>query len=113
MMFTSVSFAEWTLVSTGVDGDEFFVDFDRIRKNDGFIYYWVLTNRLEPTKNGTLSTQEYNKADCKLFRIQNLSFSFYKLQNADGEGITDTTVQDWNYPQPNSVYEILLNSVCK
>ena len=113
MMFTSVSFAEWTLVSTSVDGDELFVDFDRIRKNDGLVYFWMLTNFLEPDQYGTLSSQEYSKADCKLFRTQSLNATFYKLQNADGDGETDSTVSDWRYHKPNTSGEAVLNSVCK
>ena len=113
MMFTSVSFAEWTLVSTSVVGDENFVDFDRVRKNDGLVYFWMLTNLLEPDQSGILSTQEYSKVDCKLFRSLSLSRTYYKLQNADGDGETSTLVQDWFYPKPNTTYESILNSVCK
>ena len=113
MMFTSVSFAEWTEVGETTVGDTFYVDFDRIRNNDGFVYYWSLANYLEPLEFGTFSVQEYNKADCKLFRTQRLTLVRYKLQNGEGKSETDTTVSDWNYPLPNTIWELVLNLVCK
>jgi len=42
MMFASTSYAEWTEVSEGVDGDTYYVDFERIRKHGGYVYFWYL-----------------------------------------------------------------------
>ena len=75
-MLSSTSFAEWTKVTQSVSGDTIYVDFERIRKVDGFVYYWDLVDNSKPTKNGILSSKAYNQGDCKLFRFQNLSLSF-------------------------------------
>ena len=68
LMFSSTSFAGWTKVTKGELGDTFYVDFERIRKHDGYVYYWVLTDYLRPTAQGHLSTTKYCQGDCKLFR---------------------------------------------
>jgi len=38
-MFPSVSWADWKYVSENVDGDEYYVDFDRIRQNNVFFHF--------------------------------------------------------------------------
>ena len=38
VMFPSPSFAEWKKVEENMGGDTFYVDFDRIRKHDGYVY---------------------------------------------------------------------------
>ena len=46
---SSPSYAEWKNVGTiGGGGDTFYIDLERIRKVDGFVYYWVLTDYLMP-----------------------------------------------------------------
>ena len=45
LMLSSTSFAEWTEVSNNmVEQNTYFVDFERIRKVDGFVYFWDLTD---------------------------------------------------------------------
>ena len=43
-LFPTSSQAEWTKVGDDVDGDTHYVDFERIRKVDGFVYIWTLTD---------------------------------------------------------------------
>ena len=84
MMFSSPSFAEWTKVTEGVDERICYVDFERIRKRDGYVYYWELGDYLKPNKHGILSVRAYAQGDCKLFRVKHLSFSLYKEQLGGG-----------------------------
>ena len=74
MMFASPSYAEWTEVGPSVEGDTFYVDYERIRKHDGYVYYWELVDYLKPNKYGTWSAKVYNQGDCKLFRFKSLSW---------------------------------------
>jgi len=95
-------------------GDTFYVDFDRIRKHDGYVYYWVLTDYLKPT-HGDLSGTVYQQGDCKLFRYKVLSASFYKQPMGRGSGdVSEPSkkFQGWRYPSPNKVDESILKSVC-
>ena len=60
LMFSSTSYAEWTKVSENVeDGDSFYVDYDRIRKHDGYVYCWEMGDYLKPNKYGDLSVKSY------------------------------------------------------
>ena len=94
-------------------GDTFYVDFDRIRKQDGFVYFWDLLDRLKPDEFGTLSDKVYKQGDCKLFRFKNLSFSFHNEPMGNGTGdVEEPDEKDWKYPNPNSMGGIVLKSVC-
>jgi len=113
VMFSSSLYAGWTKVTENKDGNIFYVDFERIRKNDGYIYYWELGDFLKPFVNGYLSSKVYHQGDCKLFRYKSLSRSFYK--ESMGEGSVDSHSPEnpkWVYPPPNSVTETVLQSVC-
>ena len=47
-MFPSTSFAEWTKMGTTDLADTYYVDLERIRKVDEYVYYWVLEDLLKP-----------------------------------------------------------------
>ena len=113
-MFSSTSFAGWTEVGKNVKGMTSYVDFERIRKVDGFVYYWTLSDYLKPTPFGDLSMKVYNQGDCKLFRFKFLSFSFHKEPMGIGTSSTTSNKPDkeWRYPTPNSSLETLLKTVC-
>ena len=94
-------------------GDIFYVDFERIRKVDGYVYYWSLSDYLKPTKFGDLSSKSYDQGDCKLFRYKGLSWSFHKEPMGGGTGETfNYNDNDWRYPPPNSIDESILKLVC-
>ena len=107
----SVSHAEWTEVLDDL-GDTFYVDFKRIRKVDGFVYFWLLSNYSKPLGDGILSSKTYHQGDCKLFRLKDLSFSHHKEPMGGGRGDVNTLKYDWTYPSPNSLNESILKSVC-
>ena len=105
LMFSSGSWAEWTEVAEAVDGSSTnYVDFDRIKKVNGLVYYWEITDNLEPDKLGIMSDKTYFKADCETMRRMYLSFSGYKLPMAEGTAeYTVTPDPEWRYAQPDSV----------
>ena len=41
VMFSSTSSAEWTEIGENVGRDTYYVDFERIRKVDGYVYFWL------------------------------------------------------------------------
>jgi hypothetical protein len=114
VMFSSTSFAEWTEVATNTSGSTYYVDLERIRKHDGFIYYWRLSDHLKPTKYGDLSSKVYHQGDCKLFRFKYLSDSYYKgkMGTGDKTGGSNKPDKEWRYPSPNSTGEYILKLVC-
>ena len=114
LLFPLPSFADWTEVAENDLGTLFYVDFDRIRKHDGYIYYWVLTDLLKPLQ-GNMSFSIYHQGDCKLFRHKPLSFSFYKQPMGRGAPVVQEPgkeLQGWAYPLPDSANESILKSVC-
>ena len=52
LLLSAPSYAKWTKVGESVTGSTFYVDFERIRKHDGYVYFWRLHGRLKPTKYG-------------------------------------------------------------
>ena len=100
-------------MSENVDGDVYYVDFERKRKNDGYDYYWQLTDYTGPTELGDLSSIIYVEGDCKLFRYKYLSYSFHREQMGGGAGdVNNNSEKNWTYPAPNSMTETVLMSVC-
>ena len=114
LLFSSGSWAEWTLVVGAFDNSRtHYIDFDRIRKVKGLVYYWDLRDLLEPSSAGDLSHKIYTKADCDTMRSMKLSFSAYNLPMAEGAAnITFTPDPNWDYAQPDSVLENTLQVVC-
>jgi len=107
------SYAGWTKVSSG-DGATFYVDFDRIRKHDGYVYYWRLGDYLKPIMGKYLSDKRYIQGDCKLFREKRLSLSVYTEPMGKGtHSYSDNTLSEkWDYPTPNTILGTTLKSVC-
>ena len=107
-------FGEWKWVDENVSGTTFYVDFERIRKHGGYVYWWDLVDYLKPDKDGDLSSKTYQQGDCKLFQLKYLSDSYYKEPMGGGTPSisSNTPDKEWNYPSPNSVDETLLKSVC-
>ena len=85
VMFSSTSFAEWKKVGENVDGISYYLDFERIRKHGGYVYFWTMSDYLKPTSQGYLSNQSYNQGDCTLFRLKSLSVSFHEKPSVVGE----------------------------
>ena len=113
LVFSPTSFADWTMVSKSENGRIYYVDLERIRKVDGFIYFWQMSDYLIKDKYGDLSNKVYIKADCELFRYQNLKFYFHKEPMARGDAeIEDSEDLSWNYATPNSNIEAALITVC-
>ena len=113
VMFSSTSFADWTKVNEGVSGNTYYVDFERIRKHDGYVYFWMLKDFLKPNKYGSLSVLDYDKADCRLFRYKNIIQHQKSESMGEGTGQTfDTEDVKWTYPPPNTVIEFILKEVC-
>jgi len=114
VMFSSTSFAGWTKV-TEVDGDTYYVDFERIRKHGGYVYWWELWDKLKPDEREILSYQSYKQGDCKLFRYKFLTITGHKgpMGRGTSESFNISTSNYWRDAHPNSVFEITQKHACK
>ena len=113
LVFSSPSYAGWTIVNAS-DKNTLYVDFDRIRKHDGYVYFWQLLDYLKRDEYGDLSTRRYVQGDCKLFRWKVLSDSFYRGPMGRGtlSSSSNTPDNEWDYAPPNSYIEDNLKQVC-
>jgi hypothetical protein len=110
-MLSPSSYAKWTKMG----GDAFatyYVDFNRIKRHDGYVYFWRVNNRLKAGKYGTLSSNVYIQGDCKLFRHKALSGSYHKEVMGKGTGKPFTPPNKWGYPPPNTSIGTILKTIC-
>ena len=113
VLFSSTSFAEWTEVVKDVDGNTYYVDYERIKKHDGYVYFWYLSDLLKPDSKGDLSYKSYNQGDCNLFRYKIVSDFFYKESMGQGTPVSNNVPdKNWRYPPPGSSMETILKRVC-
>ena len=114
LMSPSASYAKWTIVSENISGSSFYVDFERTRKHDGYVYFWRLSNYSKPNSFGSLSGLVYFQADCKIFRVKYLSDTYFTGPMGTGEknGGSSEPDKDWTYPKPGSSSEQVLEAVC-
>ena len=115
LMFSSPSYGEWTKAAKNISDRNFYVDLERIRKVDGYVYWWDMIDFSKPQVLGMMSGKKYNQGDCKLFQYKVLSFSFHKERMGLGTGERSkptSKFKDWRYPAPNSVDEKILEKVC-
>lgn len=107
-------YAEWSFVVDTSRGDTFYADFDRLRKSNGFVYFWSLADfKSGKQKDGFLSAKSYFQGDCKAFRMKQLSSTNHRLPMGKDLGNTFTFEKpEWIYPNPSSVLEAVLEKVC-
>ena len=107
------SYGDWKWIGDNVNSDNYYIDFEKIKKVDGYKYYWFLTDLLKPDKDGDFSYVSYVQGDCKLSRYMYLSEFYYKQPMGEGKVTTNTFENPkWSYPPPDSMNEYLLEQVC-
>ena len=113
-LFSTTSWGEWSYVTEGVDDIKFYYDKDRVRKSGKYLYFWDLVGLLKPDKWGNLSITRYIQLDCSIFRFKILKILSYNKSMGEGEMINDFAPKDeWKYPPPNSVFEVMYNKICE
>ncbi len=105
--------AEWTKVAESNAG-EFYIDFDRIREKNGYVYYWYLADLKEKDDDYAFSYIEYNQGDCGDFRDKLLNSTVYAGKMGGGDVLSSNNdLWGWEYAVPNSIGEGLLEAACK
>jgi len=107
------SYGEWEMKIENINGDNYYIDLDTIKSHQGYVYYWTLTDKLKPSKDGDMSTKMYLEAECGKGRQKYLSFYFYSQPMGNGNYKTDQFDNPkWVYPPPGSTSFEHLNYVC-
>ena len=113
-LFSTTSWGEWNYVTESVKGNKLYYDKDRIRKSGKYLYFWTLTDFLKPTEGGNFSSLGYIQLDCSIFRFKWLTFQLYDKSMGEGEMTDEWTPKDeWLYPQPDSIFELMFNNICE
>jgi len=110
---SSSSFADWAKVGGNPTGNTFYVDFQKIRQADGYVYFWLLNDYAHQSEWGYLSSTAYVQGDCNLFRYKNLTWSIYKQPMGVGDNpVSIKPPDEWLYPSSNQSDKIILDVVC-
>jgi hypothetical protein len=113
ILISSSSYAEWKYVTTGTSGNDYYIDYQSIKKNNGYYYYYALTDLLEPDKDGDLSYSAYRKVDCKVFRTFSLSEFYYSKNMGKGKLTNNPNKNpEWRYPAPGSMTQRMISELC-
>lgn len=101
------SYGEWTSVLPG-NNASLYIDFNTLEERDEYIYWWYL----DSWSKGSEKT--YAQGDCNLKGFKINKRVSYSLPMAQGEAIEkNITSSTWEYYQPNTGFEILLNFICQ
>jgi len=107
------SYGEWKEIGVGiVGGDTNYIDMDRIREHNGYVYYWTLIDYLKPTIYGHLSSKMYVQGDCGVHRIKYLSFTHSIQSMGEGGETNNPPNPEWVYPSPGGSSDYELDLVC-
>ena len=105
-MLSYNSYGEWTSVLPG-NNASLYIDFKTLKERDGYIYWWYMDSWSEG------SEQTYAQGDCNLKGFKVNKRVKFLLPMGEGEGNEKNIDSSWEYYQPNSGYEILLNFICQ
>ena len=114
VMFSFNSFADWSLVTKSFNGKSYFIDFERITKNNGYVYFWWMVNYEKPYNKKFLSSTTLVQADCKEYRGKSLTWSFYSKPMGKGDYEKIVPKEPiWTYPNSLSVIDIIFANACR
>ena len=84
LLFSINGFASsWKKLSENESGSTFYVDVKNIKKDNGFVYYWILIDYLKSTEIGTHSDISEYKVNCVDEKQTWLSNTFYSQPMAN------------------------------
>ena len=112
LLFVTPALAEWRLIGTNVAGNEYYLDFDKIRTSNGYVYYWSLVNFLEPNQ-GAMSSKHYKKGDCDALGSQFLQVTSYFQPMGVEKFDTFSVDPEWAYLDPDNIGAFVLRAACR
>ena len=105
------SYGEWTKITEGQSGNVYYLDLDKIKVNNGYVYYWYMSDFLLP-KDGLMSMKVYNQGDCGVGRYKDLTAKFFSESMGMGVGMTHAPIDDWHYPGPDTALRTVFDYIC-
>ena len=112
--FTFHSYAEWTKITENIDGDAYYIDFDNIKENNGYLYFWYLRDYPKPDEFNDMSSKILKEVDCNIPTKGRIIYSLYYTSpmGAGQRSTSSDTASEWMYASPDSVFGTLLDIVC-
>tara|TARA_S200000501_G_C20841400_1_gene751728 strand:- start:80 stop:454 length:375 start_codon:yes stop_codon:yes gene_type:complete len=106
--------AEWTEIGENKLGTKY-LDFIRIRKFEGYTFYWEMLSFYKATNKGFMSVKSNYKLDCIKFRYKKISSLFYEKPMAKGKPMfyKNYNISNWKYPLSNSPKAFLKKKICE
>jgi hypothetical protein len=121
LMLSFNSYGEWTFIGQNSDDDSFYIDLDRVKSSEGYVYWWDLGDWVEPYEDETgiiekpvYSQMEYVQGECAIKRFKTLSTNFY--EEPMGEELIYTFNDPeplWDYFPPNSMGDEVFDISCR
>jgi hypothetical protein len=107
------SYGEWVKVSVGaISGNTSYIEVDKIREQNSYVYFWTLQDFLKPNDWGDMSIKAYWQGDCGLGRTKTLSRIFYPQPMGEGVSESNNSPLEWEYHAPDSVGDGILDYAC-
>jgi len=116
--FSNSSKAEWMFLSEdAVKGNKYYIRADSIKKDDSFVYAWVMSNFIKPNEFGNLSYKSYHQMSCETpIKSKMLSLRFFKGPMGEGESELMRTKlleeKGWQYVEQGTVLAYTVNMAC-
>ena len=109
---SSTSSGEWTKFGVRSNGDTLYVNFNTIKKEDGFVIFTALQDNLRRQKSGAMSGIVLAKGDCDKLRWKVLRMTSYKKPM--GEDVKEVIEEEspWFDLTPNSYQGKMVQKVC-
>ena len=107
---------KWTKVYKHTNGDIEYIDFENIRESGGHIYWYTLTDYLEPLKNNIMSMSSYTKGDCNEMKFKYLNFDYFLGRMGTNLQTSEPPIgelKEWKFPSPGMVTHYYLKLVCE
>jgi hypothetical protein len=114
LVSTSSMAANWEYVATNVRGSSFYIDRSSIDNNGSYTKVWVKMlykkTRKSTEPNDIEESMTLHEISCPLKKQHMLSMHFYKF---DGSSDNYDASTEWEYIVPDSLFESIMQKVCK
>ena len=113
ILFSINRFAtNWKKILKSKNGSSFYVDIDNIKKRNGLVYYWELTDYPKLDKFDDFSTVTKFEVDCEKRKKTYFNFTTYGHPMGEGRTITELTPNKTIYLKKFLIGYTLMKFVC-
>ena len=114
IFFGLPSSAEWKSLLKTSNGDVHYIDFESLKRDGEYVFFWSLRDYAVVNKWGDLSSKKYLKVDCKRSRFKFLKDSYHNQKMGQGipVEISNEPDKEWTDIKSNGVMAFFLEKVC-